>query len=65
MTLSECLVAARRRAGLTQFDLARKAELSLSSVSKIEQGRHGEILWGTVCRLADALGVSRDELPVK
>ena len=38
LTVGEQLLIARRRAGLSQSDLAKKADVSLMTVSKIESG---------------------------
>jgi transcriptional regulator with XRE-family HTH domain len=50
----------RERAGLTQEQLARKADVSTSFLSKLEQKDH-DPSWTTVQSLAKALGVSTDE----
>jgi transcriptional regulator with XRE-family HTH domain len=47
----------RARAGLTQEALARAADISLSAVTKLESGKV-DPTWGTVQRIAKALGVS-------
>jgi transcriptional regulator with XRE-family HTH domain len=47
----------REKAGLTQEGLARKANLSLGYVAKLE-GRRAQPSWATVKALAKALGVS-------
>jgi transcriptional regulator with XRE-family HTH domain len=49
------LIAARRRAGLSQEQLARRMGISQSAVARIESGRH----WpsrGTLQRYAKATG---------
>lgn len=46
----------REQAGLTQEQLARKADLSTSFLSKLEQKDH-DPSWTTVQALAKALGV--------
>lgn len=50
----------RQRAGMTQEQLAYTARVSLSSVTKAEQGKI-EPTWNTVRALAKALGVSLAE----
>lgn len=50
----------RERAGITQEALARAANLSTSSVSKLEQ-RDLDPSWSTVLSLAKALGITTDE----
>jgi transcriptional regulator with XRE-family HTH domain len=47
----------RERAGLSQEGLARKANLSLSTITKLEQGRMNPS-WETVKALAAALGTT-------
>ncbi len=51
------LRAARRRAGLSQAELARRAGLNAFSIAKLEQGTR-EPTWATVQALVKALGVS-------
>jgi len=51
----------RFEANLTQNDLAERAELHPSRVSRIENGRDNP-RWGTVKRVAAGLGVSLAEL---
>ena len=56
------LVAAhRRRAGLTQEELAAAADISVDMVSKLESGTSGA-RFGVIQRLADALSVDPAEL---
>lgn len=55
------LFMARRRAGLSQERLARKAGLALDTVHKIEHGDRSPRLV-TILLLADALGVTPGEL---
>lgn len=50
----------RARAGLTQEALARAADISLSAITKLESGKV-DPTWGTVQRIAKALGVSVEE----
>jgi transcriptional regulator with XRE-family HTH domain len=49
----------REAAELTQEGLARRADLSLSFITKLERGGM-DPSWSTVQRLAKALGVSTD-----
>lgn len=51
----------RDKAGLTQAQLAERAGLHLSAVTRFEQGLR-EPSWSTAQSLADALGVSCEEL---
>jgi transcriptional regulator with XRE-family HTH domain len=55
-TFNERLKELREKAGLTQEGLARAADISLSSVSKLEQNPT-DPSWSTVQSLAKALGV--------
>src|SRR5713101_7863288 len=56
MAFHEQLRKLREKAGLTQEALARSADLSLSTVTKLELGGI-DPAWSTVQRLAKALGV--------
>ena len=55
--------AARKRRALRQIDLAESAELSVDTISKIENGLH-EPHATTVRKLAGALGVGVEYLTV-
>ena len=46
--------------GLKQEELAQLAEVTQSTISKIENG--GEARLGTVAKLAKALGIEREQL---
>lgn len=50
----------RQKAELTAKELAQKAEIGLSTVYEIEQGRVSPTIY-TVTRMADALKISIDE----
>jgi transcriptional regulator with XRE-family HTH domain len=52
----------REKAGLSQYALARRAELSKQAISNIEAGNRPDPTWETVQRLALALGVACSEL---
>ena len=52
----------RRQKGLTQQKLAEKTGLSFNTITKIEQGIGDSTTLKTIVKLADALGVSIDEL---
>src|SRR5262245_52714670 len=58
----------RETTGMSQQDLAVKADLSLSQVSKLEQGKKADPRVSTLLRLAAALGVTPgqvlDDLPL-
>jgi len=54
--------AARKSAGLSQEELARRADLSLNGVAILERGKRTDPHVSTVNRLAGALGVPAQEL---
>lgn len=54
----------RRRAGLTQAEVAERAGLSVRSISNIERRVHGRPRRDTVIRLATALDLSADQVVV-
>jgi len=51
----------RRAAGLSQWDLAKRADLSPRAISLIETNRRG-MRASTAQRVARALGITTDEL---
>lgn len=53
--------ALRRKAGLSQLDMVRSHEFSLSHYQKIERGDL-DLRLSTLKRLADAFGVTMEEL---
>jgi transcriptional regulator with XRE-family HTH domain len=55
--ISARLKALREAAGLAQQDVAMRADLSLSLVAKIEQGKKADPRASTLLALANALGV--------
>jgi ribosome-binding protein aMBF1 (putative translation factor) len=55
MDLAMTLAEARRKAGLTQAELAARMKTSQAAVARIESGR-GAPKWSTVERYARALG---------
>jgi transcriptional regulator with XRE-family HTH domain len=59
--VQERLLIARRRAGLSQGDLAQRAGVHISDISKYERGRSVPTL-ARLARLCRALGVSADYL---
>jgi transcriptional regulator with XRE-family HTH domain len=61
-SLADRLEQLRKAAGLNQQELADKAGLSMSVVSQIERGKKLDPRVSTIEALADALGVSVDEL---
>jgi len=52
----------RKKLGLSQDSLSKKANLAFHTVAKIEAGSTPNPTIGTVKKLADALGVSVDDL---
>lgn len=60
--LGKAIQEARKKAGLTQQDLCHKAELSYSTLAKIERGAIKTPSVFTVARIASVLGVSLDAL---
>jgi transcriptional regulator with XRE-family HTH domain len=55
MTFADKLRELRERAGLTQLQLAKAAEVPIGSIRNYEQG-HREPLWDVLFKLASALG---------
>lgn len=60
--LSKKLKELRKKCNWTQQKLAEKAGLSFNAVTKIEQGAAEHPTLKTLLKLADAFGVSLDEL---
>jgi len=54
------LIALREKAGLTKYELAKRAGLSRQSLSLLEMGER-EPTWETVQRLAAVLGVTCEQ----
>lgn len=52
----------RKKAGWTQQKLAERAGLSYNTITKIEQGAATKPIIQTIIKIADAFGVSLDEL---
>jgi len=52
----------RRKAGMTQEDLAEKSGVSRPVIAKIESGSIDRVLGRSIIMLARALGVSAGEL---
>lgn len=59
----ESLTVARTRAGLNRSDLARRAEMNLSHLSLVEQGRIRPRT-ATVGKIAAALGLAPTDIPL-
>lgn len=60
--LAENIKRYRKKLGLTQEALARKANISYNTIIKIEGKSIKDPRMNTLIRLADALGISIDEL---
>ncbi len=60
--LGEAIQRARQQGGLTQQELCQKADLSYSTLAKIERGAIKTPSVFTVARIASVLGVSLDDL---
>lgn len=60
--LSSRVKELRKKAGWSQQKLAEKAGLSYNAVTKIEQGAAKQPTIQTIIKIADAFGVSLDEL---
>ena len=54
---AQCLRAARKRLGLSQYDLALKAGMALTYIGKLERAESAAGI-DTVARLSEAMGVS-------
>lgn len=52
---AEALVAARKKSGLTQRDLAKRSGIEQTNISRIEVGKHLNVTLGTLDRLAKAM----------
>ncbi len=62
MAFGDRLVDTRRRLGISQEELADRAKIQRSHLSKIENGRITMPSDAVIQRLADALGVETSEL---
>ena len=60
--LSKKIKSLRKKAGWSQQKLAEKASLSYNVITKIEQGAAKKPTIQTMIKIADAFGVSLDEL---
>lgn len=61
-TIGECLARQRRRSGLTQEQLAERADVSVSVIRKLERGDRDSAALPTLRKLATALGITTVEL---
>lgn len=62
MILSSNIKKLRKQKKLSQDNLARLADIPYNTLIKIESGRSNNPTFETLSKLADALGVSLDEL---
>src|SRR5215210_3293124 len=62
MTIGETVRAERKRLGLTQEALARRADMSKSGVQLIEHGQRTDLPYSTLKKLSGALGLTIGEL---
>jgi transcriptional regulator with XRE-family HTH domain len=62
MTLADRLRARRKSADLTQVELAERAGVSQSVVSRLESGTTTEASWSVMAAIAKALGATPEEL---
>ena len=60
--LAKRLKELRKKSGWSQQKLAEKAGLSYNAITKIEQGSAKQPTIQTMIKLADAFGVTLDEL---
>ena len=60
--LSKRLKELRKKAGFSQQKLAERANLSYNAITKIEQGTAKKPTIQTMIKIADAFGISLDEL---
>ena len=60
--LAENIKKFRKKLELTQESLARKASLSYNTIIKLESGGIADPRMETLKKLADAFGISLDEL---
>ena len=63
-TLGHAIREAREQRGLTQRELARRSGTDVSWLSRLESGSSNPA-WGTVRRLAAAMGMRASELALR
>ena len=61
-TISQNIKRVRTKQGLTQDDLAKKADIKYSTLTKIEGGVVTKPRFQTIQKIAKSLGVSIEEL---
>lgn len=57
VSIGEQIAARRKKLGLSQNELARKASLSRASLDALENGRAGELGFSKIGKLLSALGL--------
>ena len=60
--IAKNLRVARAKCGLSQKDLAKKSGVCETTISFLENGKHGLIRMATLSKLANALGVDVEVL---
>lgn len=61
-TISENIKKMRAKLGFTQDDLARKADIKYTTLTKVESGAVNKPSVQTMAKIAKALGVSIEDL---
>ncbi|HBY58139.1 MAG TPA: hypothetical protein DEG96_09865 [Candidatus Atribacteria bacterium] len=61
-TISENIKRLRAKLGLTQDDLAKKADIKYTTLMKVESGTVNKPSVQTIAKIAKALGVSIEDL---
>jgi len=61
-TISENIKKMRAKLGFTQDDLAKKADVKYTTLMKVESGTVNKPSVQTMAKIAEALGVSIEEL---
>jgi len=61
-TIGENIKRARNKLGLTQDDLAKKADIKYTTLTKVESGTVNKPSVQTMAKIAKVLGVSIEEL---
>ena len=61
-TISENIKKTRAKLGLTQDDLAKKADIKYTTLMKVESGTVNKPSVQTMAKIAKALGVSIEDL---
>lgn len=61
-SLGQVIIELRESVGLSQTALARAAKIDPAILSRLESGARDAVQFATLCRLAQALGVSLDDV---